>query len=462
MKNTFLLLLLLLFGCVQKSSGPVEIKPIVPVGAPLSGNQALQNGPMLGYVEMKEVLIWVQTKTFAGVQVEYWETGKPDQKWRTDLVQTNKNSAFTAKCIADQVEPGVQYDYRVEINGGSVLLSYPTTFKTQPLWQWRVDPPAFTLATGSCAYFNETIYDRPGKPYGSNYQTFTQIARQKPDLMIWLGDNVYFREVDWYTRSGMQHRYTHDRAIPELQPLLASTSHYAIWDDHDFGPDNADGSWIHKETAWEVFRDFWGNPTFGVNGQKGCTTQFQYADVDFFLLDNRYFRTPNNCKTCPDRSLLGKEQLQWFLSALSNSRAPFKVIAVGGQVVTTSKTNAETLFHYFPAERDTILKFIERENIKGVIFLTGDLHYSELSAMKNGAGNWVYDLTASPFTSGAFTDAATKEINEYRVPGTAVGEHNFGLLRFSGPRKQREVEVKVINSEGKEMWSKVLTQEGVK
>ncbi|MFN0036773.1 MAG: alkaline phosphatase D family protein, partial [Saprospiraceae bacterium] len=379
--NFALLTFLLLLGCAQKNAPPLDQKPIVPVTAPLSGNEALQNGPMLGYVEMKEALIWVQTKTFAAVQVEYWEAGKPEKKWRTDLAQTYKNSAFTAKCIADQAEPGRTYEYRVEINGDSVRLPYSTTFSTQSLWQWRTDPPAFTLATGSCAYINEAQYDRSGKPYGSNYQTFSQIAAQKPDLMLWLGDNVYYREVDWYTRAGMQHRYTHDRATPELQSLLASTPQYAIWDDHDYGPNDADGTWIHKETAWEVFRDFWGNPTYGVNGQKGCTTQFQYADVDFFLLDNRFFRTPNYCKTCLDRSLLGKEQLQWFLASLAASQAPFKMVAIGGQVLTTSP-NSETAFHFFPAERDTILSFIERENIKGVIFLTGDRHFSELSGMK--------------------------------------------------------------------------------
>ncbi|MDO8368250.1 MAG: alkaline phosphatase D family protein [Saprospiraceae bacterium] len=461
MKNTFFILFLLVLGCAPKPAQVVDIKPLVPVFVPQSGNGALQNGPMLGYVEMTEALVWVQTKSFSGVQVEYWPTGKTAEKWRTGLVQTYQNSAFTAKCIATDLKPGTTYEYRVEINGDSVLLPYPTTFKTQPLWQWRVDPPAFTLATGSCAYINEPEYDRPGKPYGSNYQTYTQIANQKPDLMLWLGDNVYLREVDWYTRSGMQHRYTHDRATPELQQLLASTPQYAIWDDHDFGPDNSDGSWIQKETAWEVFRDFWGNPGFGVNGQKGCTTQFQFADMDFFLLDNRYFRTPNNCKTCPERSALGKEQLQWFLAALSASRAPFKIVAIGGQVLTTSQ-NGETYSRLFPAERDSILKFIERENIKGVIFLTGDKHYTELSALKNAAGNWVYDLTASPLSSGVFTDASTKEVNDFRVPGTVVTEHNFGLLRFSGPRTKREAEVKIINFEGKEMWTKVLTEEGVK
>jgi alkaline phosphatase D len=447
-------------GCAPKPPKAVELKPAAIQTEPLSsGTEALQSGPMIGYADMKEVLIWAQTKHFAGVQVEYWEEGKPEKKYWTDYVQTHKSEGFTAKCIADQVEPGRTYQYRVEINQDSVSLPYPTRFKTQSLWQWRADPPTFSLATGSCAYVNETEYDRPGKPYGSNYQIFNRIAEQKPDLMLWLGDNVYYREPDWNTRTGMLHRYTHARSLSELQPLLASTAHYAIWDDHDYGPDDSDGTWEQKEMAWEVFRDFWGNPTFGVNGQKGCTTRFQYADVDFFLLDNRYFRTPNYCENCPDRTLLGKEQLQWFLAALATSRAPFKIVAIGGQVLTTSKNN-ETCFHFFPAERDTILNFIERENIKGVVFLTGDRHFSELSALKNRADNWVYDLTASPLTSGTYADAPTREINEYRVAGTAVGVHNFAMLRFSGPRKARQCEIKIHDSEGKELWTKIISADG--
>jgi alkaline phosphatase D len=462
MKYLFPLSLALILGACSPKSAPTDIKPLMPLTEPATGNESLQNGPMIGYVEMREALIWLQTKSFASVQVEYWEKGKPEQKWRTDVVQTYKNSAFTAKCIAENLEPGVTYEYRLEINNDSVLLNYPTFFSTQPLWQWRTDPPAFTVAAGSCAYVNEPKYDRPGKPYGSNHQIFTKIYENKPDLMLWLGDNTYLREADWFSRSGIQHRYTHDRAVTtEMHPLLASTPNYAIWDDHDYGPNDADGTWVHKETAWEVFRDFWGNPTYGVNGQKGCTTQFQFADVDFFLLDNRYFRTPNYCEQCPNRTLLGKEQLDWFLAALAGSWAPYKVIAVGGQMLTTSP-NGETAFHLYPEEREIILNFIEKENIKGVIFLTGDKHYTELSAMKNKAGNWVYDLTASPLTSGVFINPEAKEPNEFRVPGTIVDQHNFSLLQFSGPRKNREVSIKVINHEGKEMWTRRLDYDGVK
>lgn len=417
----------------------------------------LQSGPMLGYVDMKEALLWVQTTQAAAVHFEYWDKEAPDTKYLTEKIRTVKNMGYTAKCIADQVEPGRMYSYQLYINDIQVSLPYPTEFKTQPLWQWRTDPPVFSVATGSCAYINEPPYDRPGTPYGSDYGIFTQIAAQKPDVMLWLGDNVYYREPDWTTRTGMLHRNTHTRSLPEMQPLLASTQHYAIWDDHDFGPNDSDGTWAHKETAWEVFQAFWGNPTFGINRQKGCTTWFQYADMDFFLLDDRYFRAPNYCKSC-ERTMLGKEQREWFLAALSASRAPFKIVAIGAQVLTPVKKH-ERYSNLFEAERDSILAHIERENIKGVIFLTGDVHFTEMNALKNARGNWVYDLTTSPLTSGV-NPSGLAETNELRVEGTAVAQHNFSLLRFSGPRTARQLDITVFGADGKALWSRTIGPDG--
>ncbi len=408
---------------------------------------------MLGYVDMREALLWVQTRQAATVYFEYWDMEAPATRLATDKVRTEKQTGFTAKCIADQLEPGKTYGYRLRINGKKVNLPYPTQFKTQPLWQWRTDPPAFSLATGSCAYINETPYDRPGTPYGGGYPIFTHIAEQHPDLMIWLGDNTYYREPDWAVRSGMLHRYTHTRSLPELQELLATAHHYAVWDDHDFGPNDSDGTWVHKETAWEVFRAFWGNPTFGLNGHMGCTTWFQYADVDFFLLDDRFFRSPDNCTTC-EKTMIGKEQLDWLIGSLTASWAPFKIVAIGNQVVT-SNDHDETYARFYSAERDTILARIERENIQGVVFLTGDRHFTELSALKNARGNWVYDLTTSPFTAGV-NMRGLKEVNAYQVAGTLAVEHNFSILRFSGPRKSREMNITVYNADGKALWSRTI------
>ncbi|MCB0564131.1 MAG: alkaline phosphatase family protein [Phaeodactylibacter sp.] len=414
----------------------------------------LQSGPMLGYNEMREVLLWVQTKEAANVQFAYWAKDKPAEKHYTDEKATQKSEAFTAKLIADEVEPGTDYSYQVLINGKAVELDYPTEFKTQELWRWRYDPPAFSVAIGSCAYVNEEVYDRPGKPYGSDYQIFNSIYQKHPDAMIWLGDNIYLREVDWYSRTGILARNTHTRSLPEMQPLLASTHHYAIWDDHDYGADNSDRTYVHKETTLEAFRLFWGNPTYGVNGQKGITTFFQYNDIDFFLMDDRYFRSPNRLEG-GDQTMLGEEQLEWLIEALAASYAPFKMVCIGNQVLNPVKAH-ETYENLFPEERAYLLKRIEEEDIRNVVFLTGDRHLTELSKYVNARDNAVYDLTVSPLTAGVNPN---DEANELRVEGTLVNEHNFGLLDFSGPRKERVLTIRVIDADGNEKWTREIASE---
>ncbi len=412
----------------------------------------LQSGPMVGYSQMLEVALWVQTKEPAKVQIAYWEQGNPTQRMLTDPMRTEKASAFTAKLFADKVQPSKIYDYQLFINNKPIAFDYPTTFKTQTLWQWRTDAPDFKVAVGSCSYVNDPPYDRPGTPYGGEYDIFTNIHKMRPDVMLWLGDNVYLREADWYSRTGIMYRYTHSRSLPELQPLLASAHHYAIWDDHDFGPNDSDGSFPMKETTLEAFRLFWANPTSGINGQPGITSHFQWNDIDFFLLDNRYHRNAD-LRRSGERAMLGKEQIEWLIDGLVNSRAPFKMIAIGGQVLSTSPVH-ENYIHFYPEERAYLLRRIEEENIKNVIFLTGDRHHTELDRYINATGNVVYDLTVSPLTSGFARNVETN--NTFRIEGTLVTQRNFGLLEFSGKQDERMLTIRIFAANGQELWNQVI------
>jgi alkaline phosphatase D len=419
--------------------------------------ELLRSGPMLGYCEQREVLVWVQTNAAAEVRVEY--TDDDGAKLATNTVKTKKATAFTAKLIADGVEPGRHYTYDVFINDQLVELEYPTEFTAQKIWRWREDPPSFTVALGSCAYINEPVYDRPGEGYGSEYEIYKSIDQKHPDLMIALGDNMYLREPDWYTRTGYQHRYSHTRSLPEMQALLARTHHYATWDDHDYGPNNSDRTWVQKELAKETFDLFWGNLTSGLpaseaaTGSAGITSTFRYNDVDFFLLDNRTFRTPNDQDRTDNKTVLGKPQLEWLIESLIFSDSPWKMVCIGGQVLNTAK-RGETYLNLAPDEQRYLLNRINEEEIKGVVFLTGDRHHTELSERKLPNGNMIYDVTISSLTAG--TGSSRNEQNDYRVDGTLAVEHNFGILTFSGPLKERKLEVTVYDTEGKKIWDRSL------
>ncbi|HRO99460.1 MAG TPA: alkaline phosphatase D family protein, partial [Flavobacteriales bacterium] len=277
--------------------------------------QPVINGPMPGHSDLLEATIWMQCKEPCNALIEYWAIDRPDSILRTPEQRSDPAKAHAMDFVMAPVVPGTTYGYRPVVNGKAVDLGQPLTFRTQPLWRHRTEPPAFTLALGSCAYINEPAYDRPGKPYGGDLGIFDAIADQKPDLMLWLGDNIYLREPDWGSRSGFLHRYTHTRSAPELQRLLRSTHHYAIWDDHDFGPNDADGSFVNGPVAREMFDLFWPNPTCGVPGVPGITTQVNHLDVDLFLLDNRSFRVPGEVRT-DSAAMLGGAQLDWLIRAL--------------------------------------------------------------------------------------------------------------------------------------------------
>ncbi|SFE47985.1 alkaline phosphatase D family protein [Thermoflexibacter ruber] len=416
----------------------------------------LQSGPMVGYSAMREVLLWVQTSEPATVYFEYWEKSQPQKRNQSESYVTKKVDAFVAKIVIDNLEPSTKYEYELFINGKKAIRNYPLAFQTQELWNWRKEPPDFKFAFGSCAYINEDKYDRPGTPYGGSYEIFTSIYEKKPDFMLWGGDNIYLREVDYDSRSGILHRNTHARSLPELQPLLGSVHHYAIWDDHDFGPNDADRGYAFKDLTTEAFRLFWGNPNYGVGTDgKGICGTFYWADVQFFLLDNRYFRTPND-NHVSKREVLGEQQINWLIDALTYSQATFKFVVIGGQVINPAQVFEN--YATYPEEREKLLSLIRQSGVKGVFFLSGDRHHTELSMLKENDKVYpLYDLTVSPLTSGT---ANPRENNTNRVENTLIRERNFATLQVTGERKNRKLTITIFDTKGKELWKKeILAQD---
>lgn len=416
----------------------------------------LQSGPLLGYSEMKEAIVWLQTTQGANVFAIYDDASTTENEaFSTDTIRTRKQDGYTAKLLFDQLEPGREYNYKLFIGGQEQKTPYSLKFSTQPDWSYRTDPPSFSMVIGSCNYINEEQYDRPGRPYGGEYDIFKSILDKAPDAMFWLGDNIYLRPADWTSRTGYIHRNTHTRSTPEMQELFASCNHFAIWDDHDFGPNDATGSWIHKDWARETFELFWPNPSFGIPGlEEGINTAFNYMDVSFFAMDNRSFRTEDF--SSGPKHIFGKEQTEWLIDALKSSRTRFKVVATGGQFLSTGQVY-ENHANY-DEERAYILKRLDEEDIKGVIFISGDRHHSEVSKMTLPGGNDVYEFTTSPLTSSANT--RTIEDNEHRVDGSLIQQRNFAVMHFTGGFRERVLELSYYDSKGELIYEyKVDSQE---
>jgi alkaline phosphatase D len=214
-----------------------------------------------------------------------------------------------------------------------------------------------------------------------------------------------------------------------------------------------------KEVTLEAFKLFWANPNYGPGG--GVSSTFFWGDVQFFLLDNRWFRTPNNL-VAEDRVMFGEQQLQWLIDALSTSQAPFKFIVTGGQVLNPVVEPWTENFAKYPQEQKRMFDAIRANNISGVFFLTGDRHMAELARMEREGTYPFYDLTVSPLTAGPDNGRREDEANSYRIPGTYYGQRNFALLEVTGPRKDRTLKITLCDSYGKEVWTRSIHEDELK
>jgi alkaline phosphatase D len=416
--------------------------------APLS---ALAAGLALmhGFADQASMTLWAQTQAPARVSVEFHPESDP-KAVRVVEAATRAESDHVAHLRLARLEPGTRYVYRVRVDG---RLEGPSgTFRTQPLWQWRAEPPAVTIAFGSCAYINDA-FSRPGAPWGGDFGIFDAIAARSPDFMLWLGDNVYFREPEWTSIEGMSARYRAYRSFPPLARLLTTGSHVAIWDDHDYGPNDSDGSFVGKANALEVFKRYWPNPTFGLPGVPGVFGMVTLGDVDVFLLDDRFHRYPNRYPDTPEKTMFGPAQLEWLKQALLGSRAPFKLVVSGNQF--WNRANRFEGLNSYPREQKALADWLIEQKIPGVLFLSGDRHMAGLWRIERPGTYPLYEFTSSPLTAGVFSNPPAEERdNPDLVPGTMVLARNFGMVRVSGPREARVLTLESYDATGQPLWQR--------
>ncbi|MEP6617616.1 MAG: alkaline phosphatase D family protein [Ginsengibacter sp.] len=417
------------------------------------------SGPWAGNVELRNATIWVEVSSrIKSVAVRYYAVNRK-QDAKTIFYKGELGRDFNpVKIDLNALDINTTYYYDVLTDGKLPVTGSSKSFITKELWQYRKPAPDFSFLTGSCAYFNEPLYDRPGKPYGGDSSIFETMGDTKAAFHVWLGDNWYTREVDINSAWGLNYRASRDRSWPVLQKLMAAMPQYAIWDDHDFGPDDIGKSYQLKDESRKIFMNYWCNPSYGEEG-KGVYSKISYSDVDIFLTDDRYFRSEDrmadSINGLPNKGkhYFGPMQLEWLENSLLYSRAAFKIIATGSQVLNPY-SDWECMKHY-SAEYNELMDFLAAQKITGVIFLTGDRHHSEVLQMQRPGLFPLYDVTVSPYTSGIGKVKGIEINNSTRVAGTLVEEQNFAKVTVTGKRYERMLTVEFIGLKGKKLatWS---------
>jgi len=421
--------------------------------------QAIISGPMIGQVELRTAAVWLEVDPGVNsLQLKCWRSGSDKKTGKTVTWKGTLGNEFNPVTFqVGGLEPATAYTYEIECRTKSKSIVTEGNFTTKDLWQWRKPVPDFSFIAGSCNYVNEPVYDRPGKPYGGDSSIFIPMAKERADFMLWLGDNWYTRDVDYNSNWGLWYRASHDRRIPILQPLLKAMPQYAIWDDHDFGPNDIGKEFVLKEESREVFSHYWANPSYGEYG-RGTYTKMSFSDADIFMLDDRTWRSSDklsdslNGQPNPAKRMFGEQQMDWLKNALAGSGSTFKIIATGSQVL--NPLSPFDCFRKFPLEYYELMNFIKEEKINGVIFLTGDRHHSEVIKVDGLIPYPLYDITASPLTAGTHVFGEAEKNNPYRVFGLDQ-KQNYAHISISGKPKERLLSVRYKGIKGELLgeWS---------
>ncbi len=156
------------------------------------------------------------------------------------------------------------------------------------------DAAELTIAIGSCHYLADPNPAFRGKDYGGDYQIFDAIAAKRPDLMLWLGDNVYLQTPDFLDPPSMAARYRRQRAASRRcrscsrRRRTSRSSTITISARTTPTPRTC-----CKGETLTLFQRYWPNPSFGLPDVPGTFGVARYGDVGFFLLDDRYYRYPD-------------------------------------------------------------------------------------------------------------------------------------------------------------------------
>ncbi|KAG5053166.1 hypothetical protein JHK87_005364 [Glycine soja] len=296
-----------------------------------------------------------------------------------------------------------------------------------------------------------------------------------PQVFIWLGDNIYgdfkrpfkifgqertvgpWKNVPRFVPSfeqEMKTRYEKAKSNPGYARLQQNAEVIGTWDDHDYGLNDAGKEFHGKITNQKLLLDFLDEPQDSPRRkQAGVYASYMYGpvgrDIKIVLLDTRYHRDPVGS----DGTILGNSQWLWLEKELKGPPTALTIIGSSIQVISNLSATIRPLFAMeswarFPKERDRLFKLIADSKRAGVFFISGDVHFGEITRYDCALDYPLYDLTSSGVTQSveevvphflrsfvrfvAWLTPSTMRVKDQncRYKSCIYGQTNFGTIEI--------------------------------
>ena len=293
------------------------------------------------------------------------------------------------------------------------------------------------------------------------------VEKRDPDVFVWLGDAVYademvlplvFRPVD---EERWRLKYEKSKNAAGYRELREKVRILGVWDDHDYGANNENKYFAHKELSKKLFLEFLDEPLDSLRYQReGIYESYVFVEgnirIKVILLDNRTYLDPNG----KDSDVLGEIQWTWLEDELKDSAVELFIIMNGMQINVEDRLTATE--KWFPKSRNRLLGLLKQH--PNSLLVSGDVHHSEILEVCCNQFR-VIEFTSSGLThsvSGTYGKLICWFI-DFWYPYTSnltprTYTESFGSIEVNGDGK---IELKALDENGKivfehSLWLKEL------
>jgi len=380
----------------------------------------LPNGVASGDVTATTAVLWTRSTTLGNVTFEY-STDPHFRHIAGTITAVVTNSSVPVKVDVADLAPGTQYYYRAtDASGATEAGQFRTAhergtyagFRFGISGDWQQDPPYPTLISAAASNLDlfvklgDTIYadsETPALPNVTQARTLDEFRIKHEEVVSpRFGLNA---TSDLYRSTAILATIDDHEVVDNFAggaapgespdaPDIGSSPDPLFTDDVDFVNDTqAYEAALQAYQEYHPLRDeFYDTPDDPrTDGERRLYRANHYgSDASVFVLDTRSFRDdqlePANLANPteflvqtfnPDRTLLGRAQLEQLKRDLLDAQdngTTWKFVVVPEPIQNFGVVNAEDRFEGYAAERTELLRFIDENDIRNVVFMAGDFH----------------------------------------------------------------------------------------
>lgn len=268
-------------------------------------------------------------------------------------VKVTSDVTRVATFVLGDLTERTRYRYRLEAAGEAAVEGSFRTFGSGP-WSFRV-------VFASCA---ET---------GSSSPVFTAMRQLEPDLFVHMGD-LHYEDIGDADPSRFRRAYDAVLSSPTQSALLRSVAIAYTWDDHDFGPNNADRTSPGRQAALRMYRSVVPHYPIDGGGDAPICQAFTVGRVRFVMTDVRSMRDPRRVPEA-QRGMLGASQVAWLTAQFEAASAPLVVWVNTVPWITKGNERSKEGWAPYARERRQIADVIARTGLTSrLVMLSGDAH----------------------------------------------------------------------------------------